>query len=81
MLSNTACGARGLPSAVTDAGPPEDHALGLELLKRLCGILKRVDFAIDPGFANAARNQLRHRLPKSMMRMLSGWAIWVMASL
>jgi len=54
LLSNTACGARGLPSA------GEDHALGLELLKRLCGILKRVDFAIDPGFADAARNQLRH---------------------
>ncbi|MND45787.1 hypothetical protein D3C80_366510 [compost metagenome] len=38
----------------------EDHALGLKLLKRLCGILKRMDFAIDPGFADAARNQLRH---------------------
>src|SRR5690606_15499954 len=38
----------------------KDHALGLHLLKCGCGILERMDFTIDAGLANAARNQLRH---------------------
>gem|GEM_PF-3412553 len=38
----------------------EDHALRLHLLEGRSGVLERVDLAIDPGFADAARNQLRH---------------------
>lgn len=38
----------------------ENDALRLQFLEGFVRALKRVDFAIDAGFANTARNQLRH---------------------
>ena len=38
----------------------EDDAFGLEFLERGVRVLEGVDFAVDAGFANATRDQLRH---------------------
>jgi hypothetical protein len=46
------CGARGLPSSVTDAGPPEKITpFGCIAAKASAGALERMDFAIDAGLA------------------------------
>ena len=60
-LSNAACGARGLPASVTEAGPPERMtALGLEALEGGFGALEGMDLAVDARFAHAARDELGH---------------------
>ena len=60
-LSNKCCGARGLSSHVTEAGPPEKMMpFGLQPLERLVGGVERGDLAIDAGLAHAARDQLGH---------------------
>ena len=59
--SKTACGARGLPSAVTEAGPPERITpFGCSRAKASAAFWNGMDLAIDAGLAHAARDQLRH---------------------
>jgi hypothetical protein len=38
----------------------EDHAFRLHLFEGVASVLEGMDFAIDPGFTDAARDQLRH---------------------
>ena len=60
-MSKRCCGARGLSSHITEAGPPDRMMpLGLQPLEGLGGGVERGDLAIDPGLAHPARDQLGH---------------------
>ena len=60
-LSNSACGARGLSSQVTDDGPPEKMMpLGAQPFEGFLGGVERGDLAIDARFADAAGDELGH---------------------
>ena len=54
-------GARGAVPSVTEAGPPDRMtARGAKSRTAALGDRKRVDLAIDPALAHAARDQLGH---------------------
>ena len=60
-LSNSTCGARGLPSSGTLAGEPDRMMpLGLSRWNASSAMAERGDFGIDPGLAHAAGDQLGH---------------------
>jgi len=54
-------GARGLSSHITDEGPPDRMMpLGFSRSKASAALLKGANLGIDPGFADAAGDELSH---------------------